>query len=329
MRAKTVWLCVVLSLGVMSACSRTEQLPKESFINQEVRSLDDLSKLGLRTAETDQASLQLILDTVTKGLEENDYIFMFDRSRKNHQKPMILGPNGTPLVAIRRMAKTDPTCTTWISVAMKPNETEVGYGGRIGAATRGICGGIAAMHSLLLLNLVNRDDVIDGTHLKKGPLLSLQGSNRTQMTERRLRKLHEQAGAKTCSTQGGTGFPTNNRSGLERFNRELREKMNDPDHTWDCTVFLRTRKEGKWVLSHFEHVESVKGSDASTTITTTNGLDQGNQRDTVPASPGSNIWSSRPGQNPPFTLTGSTSKDGDKYMKGIPPVGMVKFLCCR
>ena len=327
---------IVFLLGSVVACSNLR--PGSETPVSEPTTLDEywistpaeLTELKLSTPnKQDEVHLELILATIEDGLRENDYIFLFDPEQAEAGQPLILNPSGVPLIAIRRWVRLQPTCTTWITVRKHEDETDQGYGGRIRAGTRGICGGIAAMHSLLLLGLVDRNDVIDGDNFKEGPLRQIQGRNTTQMSERRLRELHEGAGATTCQTQGGTGFPTNNAAGMQRFNRELRQKMNDPNHTWDCTVFMRTRRNGKWVLGHFEHVESVTGNDAATTITTTNGLAQGNQTDTVPASPGSNTWSSNPGGTPPFKLTGSTHDDAEAYKSGIPAVGIVKYLCCR
>ena len=149
------------------------------------------------------------------------------------------------------------------------------------------------------------------------------------MTTGRLRKLHEAAGATDCRLPGGVGFATDDRQALARFNRELSALVNDPTSTWDCTLFVRTRQNGKDILAHFEHITSVSTSGGKTSIGTVNGFDQGNQKDKVPVNPGQNTWTSDPGGDPPFSLTGSTAKDQKDLVAGTPNVGLVNYLCCR
>ncbi|MGQ0594094.1 MAG: hypothetical protein ACT4QB_16050 [Gammaproteobacteria bacterium] len=322
--------------------------PVDPAVEAEQRKLAQLNDLGVdllsisisSPAELEGASLRTpgaggapFLATVTAklliGLRDADYVLVFDPGRTEPLVPNLRGTEGAPLIAIQRIDRAVPTCTTWVSTAAQPGEDLIGYGRRIGTATDGICGGIAAMHSFLQLGAVRREDVVDGANFKEGPLRVVQGSNRKQMTPARLRKLHEAVGATTCQMPGGAGFATNNRGALERFNSELNGFLNDPNNTWDCTLFVRTRRDGKDVLAHFEHVVSVSTSGGKTSIGTANGFDQGNQTDQVPVNPGQNTWTSEPGSNPPFSLTGSTGANGGDLVRGTPNVGLVNYLCCR
>ena len=288
-----------------------------------VRSPADLEALGLRAqGARGEALLTAVMETIEGGLEDGDYGLLFT-SKPTRSAPVVDGER-RGLVLLRRIDREGPTCTTVASVDAGSG------GGRIRAATKGICGGIACMHSALELGLVKRDEVIAGKNFEEKPLKKLQGRNRKSMSFERLQRVHEALGASKCQIRGGKrGYDTGNAGGLGRFNTELGKFVNDKKHDWDCTILVRTKHRGKWVLAHYEKVRSVKrNADGSTTITTTNGLDQGNQTDRVPAAPGKNTWTSNPGEDPPFSLTGSTHADAAKYMK-LPPVGNAKFLCCR
>lgn len=289
----------------------------------------ELEELKLRGADaSDEPFLDIVRRTILAGLDDAAYVLLFDADREG-AAPDLRGIDGQSLIAIERIDRDVPKCTTWVSALSEPDEDLVGYGGRMETATEGICGGIAAMHSFLELGAVNREDVIDGDHFRENPLGRVQGSNRKSMTLRRLQRLHEAAGATTCRMPGGAGFDTSNRGGLERFNRELSGYVNDPNATWDCTLFVRTRRHGKDILAHLEHVSSVTMSGGTASIRTVNGFEQGNQADRVPVNPGENTWESTPVGTPPFSLTGSTARNRDDLVRGIPNVGLVNYLCCR
>lgn len=283
----------------------------------------DLETLGLRSqGEEGEALLAAVVETIGAGLEDAEYGLLF--TAEPSELAPVVDAEGRGLELLRRVAREQPTCTTAASV-------EAGSGGgTIRAATKGICGGIACMHSALEIGLLERDQVVAGKHFEERWLRKLQGRDRKNMKFDRLQEVHEELGAKKCQIRGGErGFDTGNAGGLGRFNKDLSRFVNDRKHDWDCTILVRTMHRGKWVLAHYEKVESVRRSaDGTTTIKTANGLDQGNQTDRVPASPGTNTWTSKPGGTPPFSLTGSTHKDAAKYKK-LPAVGSAKFLCCR
>lgn len=293
-----------------------------------IRSKPDLERLALVPDDsTDRIAVASLVDlqlTIAQGLPQNHYVLLFDTAPR---EAPIRDARKRPLIGIRRIDapwdRQSPTCSTWVS-------TTGGGGGALRAATRGICGGIAVLHSLLALDKVPRDQVVEGDHFKEDPLRRIQGPDRDRMSERRLVRLHQSAGLDRCESRGaGDGFVTSNRDGLKIFNRELARRVRDPDHQWDCTIFVRRKVGGRWTLAHFEHVESVRRQGEGLVIETTNGLDQGNQTDAVPISPGTNTWTSTPGGAPPFSLTGSTHPQANDYLRDIPKPNRVKLICCR
>lgn len=287
----------------------------------------ELEAAGLAADGESAPFLAPLLAALAEGVGDADYVLTFDPTATIF--PLIRNADGAPLIAVSRVDRDIPTCTTRVSTALEDGEDAVGYGARAGTLTQGICGAIAAAHSFLALNLVPRDKLVDGGNFKERPLKKIQGRNRKQMTKKRLQKLHEAAGATVCRAGAGD-FRTNNLGALRNFNRTLSGFVNDPAHDWDCTLFVRTRKGGKDVLAHFEHVTGVSlAADGGASITTTNGLDQGNQKDTVPVDPGTNSWASQPGGDPPFKLTQCTGRDGANTVKSTPNAGLVNYLCCR
>lgn len=291
-----------------------------------ISSQADLEAAGLRADEESAPFLAPLLGVLAEGVADADYLLTFDPDATVF--PDIQNAEGAPLIAVSGVDRDIPTCTTRFSAALEDGEDAVGYGGRAGTLTRGVCGGIAAAHSFLALDLVPRGTLVDGDTFKERPLRRIQGRNRRQMTKRRLQRLHEAAGATVCRTGAGD-FRTNNLGAMRNFNRTLSGFVNDPDHDWDCTLFVRTRQRGKDVLAHFEHVTGVSTAGGATSITTTNGLDQGNQTDSVPVSPGTNTWTSRPGGTPPFKLTSCTGRNGDDVVESTPNAGLANYLCCR
>ncbi|HVV87765.1 MAG TPA: hypothetical protein VHE35_32220 [Kofleriaceae bacterium] len=141
---------------------------------------------------------------------------------------------------------------------------------------------------------------------------------------------HRRGGAGECKQKGaGDGIATVNRNAFKDLLDDLVRKKSDTP-PWDCTLLFQTRDADRnLTFAHFEHVESATTRGGTTTITTTNGLDQGNQSTTVPASPGSNTWTATPGGSPPMSLSGSTSANADLYRRTVPPVGNVTLVCCR
>jgi len=146
-------------------------------------------------------------------------------------------------------------------------------------------------------------------------------------------RAHKKAGAKSCKKAGV--FKTNNIGGLDRFNRDLNKYVNDPNNTWDCTVFVQSKdRNGKMILAHMEHVTAVSltpgtGRFKNASISTLNGLDQGNQSTTVPSAPGTNTWTSTPGGTNPLRLSGSTHAQAANYLRSIAPVQKVSYVCCK
>lgn len=203
------------------------------------------------------------------------------------------------------------------------------YGGRIGALTEGICGGIAVLHSWIELGATTRAKATNGNNFKKKAINTAQGSNKKKMTHKFLKKQHERVGATDCRTRPGAGVTTSNRQGLNQFAQDLSNLVNDPNASWDCTLFVRTRGRNGDVLAHFEHINSITGSGNNISINTVNGFSQGNSSSTVPYSPGINTWTAVPGGTPAFKLTSTTSTRPRNLVRGTPNVGFANYLCCK
>lgn len=280
--------------------------------------------------EGDRPFLDAVVNAMQAGLADATYVLLFEPAAGPPPTPNLRGgPERLPLVGVSRIDRTVPTCTTMVSTRAEAGEDAVGYGARIGALTEGICGGIAVLHSWIELGATTRAAATHGASFRKKAVDAAQGSNREKMTHRFLRRQHERVGATDCRSRPGAGATTSNRQGLELFLRDLSALVNDPNHTWDCTLFVRTRGRDGDLLAHFEHIESVRQSGGSTLIRTTNGFAQGNGRTTVPASPGTNTWTASPGGNPACRLTGTTATRPPNLVGGVPNVGIVNYLCCK
>lgn len=295
-----------------------------------IDSPEGLEEVGLEGAtDEDQPFLEPVLQTITEGLVDATYVLLFEPEPTQSTVPQLLGPERLPLVSITRIDRTVPTCTTVVSTQAEDGEDAVGYGGRIRSLTEGICGGIAVLHSWIELGATTRDNATNGNNFKRAAVNQAQGTNKRQMTHRFLRQQHEAVGATDCRTRPGAGVTTANRQGLNLFAQDLSRLVNDPNNTWDCTLFVRTRGRNGDVLAHFEHINSVTMAGNSFQINTVNGFAQGNGRTTVPANPGTNTWTANPGAAPPFSLTGTTATRPRNLVRGTPNVGIVNYLCCK
>lgn len=296
-----------------------------------VDSPEGLAEVGLAGAgAADRPFLEPVLETVTAGLADATYVLLFDPAPTEPTAPRLLGPQQMPLVNIARIDRTVPTCTTVVSTRAEEGEDAVGYGGRIGTLTEGICGGIAVLHSWIELGATTREAATDGDNFKKKAVDTAQGTNKKKMTHKFLQRQHERVGATDCRRQtAGGGLTTSNRQGLEQFVRNLKALVDDPDNTWDCTLFVRTKGRNGDLLAHFEHIDSVRSVGNGLEIKTVNGFAQGNGSTTVPASPGTNTWTANPGGNPPFKLTATTATRPRDLVRSTPNVGLVNYLCCK
>lgn len=295
-----------------------------------IDSPESLAEMGLEgVAEKDQPFLSSVLKTITAGLVDATYVFLFEPDTMQVTLPQLLGPDDLPLVSITRVDRTVPTCTTVVSTQAEDGEDAVGYGGRIGALTEGICGGIAVLHSWIELGATTQAKATNGNNFKKKAIDTAQGSNKKKMSHKFLKKQHEKVGATDCRTRPGAGVTTSNRQGLNQFTQDLSRLVNDPNNTWDCTLFVRTKGRNGDVLAHFEHINSVTSSGNNISINTINGFSQGNSSMTVPYSPGINTWTATPGGAPAFKLTSTTSTRPRILLRGTPNVGIANYLCCK
>ncbi len=292
-------------------------------------SLSDLELAELSPGDERSAPFfEVLLEILVEGLDDANYLLAFDPEAEPF--PDFRNGDGVPLVSISRIDRELSTCTTRAETAAEEGEDLTGYGGRQKTATEGICGGIAVAHSFLELNLLDaRNKLRNGDNFNARNLAKLQGSNRKQMTLKRLRQLHQAGGATVCRAPAGAGFETKNLGALRNFNRQLSRFVNDPNRDWDCSLFVRTRSRDGDVLAHVEHVTAVTTRAGTTSIRTLNGFDQGNQRDRVPLAPGTNTWTSTPGGSPPFKLTSCTGRNGAATVRSTPNVGLVNYVCCR
>ena len=69
-------------------------------------------------------------------------------------------------------------------------------------------------------------------------------------------------------------------------------------------------------------------TDDDLAIETTDGLEQGDQRTTVPVNPGTNTWNSEPGGLPAFEYGGGSHPRAGDYARGLGAIREVNYLCC-
>lgn len=308
-----------------------------------IKNKSQLDEVGL-WAETVAAAEYLteLRRTLRRGLKRNRYWLLFRGADAPPQEHVIRNIEGLQLTSVVRVDKKGTKCSSMFRV----DDDEVGGGASLENATRGICGVIAVLHSLEKLDLVERDQIVDGDHLSRKAVEAIkkkyQNKHTNQMTKKKLRKAHQDFGTGVCKQQNDA--VTSNLGGLDNFVKNLNKYVNDPKRHWDCTLYVKSGDGKKTTLAHYEHVtgmtvsDSGKGKGGRTilngTVTTMNGFAQGNQSSTVPANPGSNTWSLRPGETPPMNMSdarnGSGRQDDETRDRkdATPPVQKVSFICC-
>lgn len=308
-----------------------------------VRTKKQLAATGL-FGETPLAAeyVTALQQTLGKGLARNRYWLIFRGIDAPEQEHVIRNRQGLQLTSVLRIDRTRSKCSSMFAV----DDEEIGGGASLENATRGICGVIAVLHSLEKLDLVERADIADGANLRQnvvdGMKRRYQNRRTNQMTKKKLRKAHEDFGTGACRQQNDA--LTSNVGGLDNFVKALNGYVNDRDREWDCTLYVRSNSGRNATLAHYEHVTAMTTSDSgrgqgnrtilNAEITTLNGFAQGNQSSTVPANPGSNTWSLRPGGNPPMSMTGAHNAAGGSdretrdRLSAVPSVQRVSFICC-
>ena len=303
----------------------TNQLEFEQFFEETpIQGTDQLS----------QFYLDDLAEAMFEGLATNNYSITL-KPWEFQELALVNEESGMMISDIVRIHKQiddqSPSCTTWISL----DDEELAAGGSGSTANRGVCGAIATLHSIVKLKFIKPEQVFSDGYIKKKAIKAVQKMQAIPlgMTEKELIKVHKAAGAKVCKASGR--FKTNNPSGLSRFNQSLSRFVNDRNKTWDCSLFVRSKKKNRFTLAHVEHVtgmttQPVRNSRfVKAKIATLNGLDQGNQKTTIPQSAGSNTWDSNPKARPSCKLSGSTHEDGAKYIKALPAVQYINYVCCR
>lgn len=308
-----------------------------------VRTKKQLAAAGL-FGETPLAAeyVTALQRTLGKGLARNRYWLLFRGIDAPEQEHVIRNRQGLQLTSILRVDRTRAKCSSMFAI----DDEEIGGGASLENATRGICGVIAVLHSLEKLDLVERADIADGAHLRRnvvdGMKRRYQNRRTNQMSKKKLRRAHEDFGSGACRQQNDA--LTSNVGGLDNFVKALNGYVNDPDRKWDCTLYVRSNSGRNATLAHYEHVTAMTTSNSgrgqgnrtilNAEITTLNGFAQGNQSSTVPANPGSNIWSLRPGGTPPMSMTGARNAAGGSdretrdRLAAVSSVQRVSFICC-
>ncbi len=308
-----------------------------------VKTKNQLAAAGL-WAETHLAAeyLTRLHEALEAGLKRNRYWLIFRGVDAPTQEHVIRNREGVQLTSVVRMDRFGTKCSSMFSV----DDEEIGGGSSLESATRGICGVIAVLHSLEKLDLVGRDQLVEGDHLRQNVVDGVKRrymNRRTgQMTKKKLRKAHQDFGTGACREQNDA--LTANEGGLDNFVKALNGFVNDPEREWDCTLYLSTGSGRNTTLAHYEHVTGMTTRDSgrgrggrtilNAEITTMNGFAQGDQSSTVPATPGTNTWSLRPGGNTPMSMTGARNADGGNdretrdRLAAVPSVQRVSFICC-
>lgn len=308
-----------------------------------VRTKKQLAAAGL-FGETPLAAeyVTALQRTLGKGLARNRYWLLFRGIDAPEQEHVIRNRQGLQLTSILRVDRTRAKCSSMFAI----DDEEIGGGASLENATRGICGVIAVLHSLEKLDLVERADIADGAHLRRnvvdGMKRRYQNRRTNQMSKKKLRRAHEDFGSGACRQQNDA--LTSNVGGLDNFVKALNGYVNDPDRKWDCTLYVRSNSGRNATLAHYEHVTAMTTSNSgrgqgnrtilNAEITTLNGFAQGNQSSTVPANPGSNTWSLRPGGTPPMSMTGARNAAGGSdretrdRLAAVSSVQRVSFICC-
>ena len=80
-----------------------------------IESPESLAELGLKGATVeDQPFLAPVIKTVTSGLAQASYVFLFEPESTQATLPQLLNLEHLPLVSITRIDRTVPTCTTMV-----------------------------------------------------------------------------------------------------------------------------------------------------------------------------------------------------------------------
>ncbi len=335
-----------------------ECAPAESVFVGDATGLDLLNLQG-----TDAASalyVDTLTDAIFEGLATNGYRFELSELDPTAEGSFITVADGQWKVdyVVRQSLLPGTACQSFERI----DDEELALGESVASMNRGVCGAIATVHSLNKLGVsipqlgsdlyVNggadsdpqtqpNTDYIHPNYIKGimngGSLLST--SRLILMHVLALRTLPGKANAKQrdlCSetTRGGQAVaatnnrkpatPTKSKHKMKRFIKALKAAF---DAGKDVTIIVDTPKG----VPHAEHVTNVVIDPVTgvATVTTKNGYEQGNLKNTVPKDAGNNTWTLNPEGGAAFG--GSTHADSNGYNNAINRQGgisSVKMIAC-
>lgn len=329
----------IISLAVISVIiSQSVHAQNSETTRQDlVKNLDDYKELGLTAVgETAFEFMTDLKHQLIGGYRLNNYLFNFSHIDMLAEHTIVNGTQTYRLDSILRIPKgatrrrkTRERCTTMIGTS-----TEDILFGDATTATKGVCGPIAIVHSLVKLGILTATEAYSGDKISAAPLRKAkraQKKSKSGMTSVEVAIGHARVKKGTAKSLKCTvsEVPSSNAAKLKKLNQKLKAKLDKTN--MDCTLMVTSiTKKGVVTLSHVEHILKVSTYDAATgsaIYETQNGFDQGNQKNTVPKDAGKNSWYSIPGGNPP---AGLESGANDKIEKGVPAVvTQVGFICCE
>ena len=152
------------------------------------------------------------------------------------------------------------------------------------------------------------------------------------MTNSEVIKAHIDSGLHICEQKSARDTDTTK---LAKFNQCLANRMKqstkDGKPEFDCVLSISgAGLSGKPTIEHLEQVEGVKYDKKTgyADIKTTNGLKQGVKGTNVPATPGTNTWSSAPDTIPRIVPLGAAGRSEAKLLNKI-FVSSMSYMCCR
>lgn len=337
---------VILSLIAMSLILVNESghcSPKKSrrFNVISVNGTGGLNKLKLKGSnETATSYINTMTSELSYASSDHTFRFLFQRTAKTLLPSSYIYQEGKGILkGFLRTPNSDRIGSSWESLS-DLSASRYGLSSMwlfdISTATKGICGPIAVLHSLVRLGLRSADDITDGNFLNQQQLSQVL-KYQTDLSGIKIpnyKQAHIDAGATECEESDIINAESTAK--LSAFNDQLAAKMSSKDPVWDCGFVIKTvTPTGAVTLHHIEHVVGVESSKTKrghtqAVIKTVNGLDQGDKGSSIPASPGTNSWKSVPRGDPNVKFQSSTSANDKLYKSGLPAAAThVQWVCCR